>query len=190
MERDVSCTPVTMTRCVPRGTVGAHSRISTALARHVRRASGILVGLVLLAPLPAEAQTGGCTERLVGNVRVTASWAAPCESEWPLLPGDQYARFYTFQLDRQSDVAITLEEGIRRMSSLTAERLGLRDRGPLQPGLRADIAIFDRERIESRCTIEKPREYATGIVHVLVNGRLAIRNGQRTDDDGGEVLRP
>lgn len=71
-----------------------------------------------------------------------------------------------------------------RMSSLTAERRGLRDRVP------ADITIFDRERIESRCTIEKPREYATGIVHALVDGRLAIRNGQRTDDDGGEVLRP
>lgn len=76
------------------------------------------------------------------------------------------------------------------MSSLTAERRGLRDRGRLQSGLPADITIFDRERIESRCTIEKPREYATGIVHALVDGRLAIRNGQRTDDDGGEVLRP
>ena len=85
---------------------------------------------------------------------------------------------------------LTLEEGIRSMSSLMAERLGLRDRGRLQPGPQADTTIFDRERIESRGTIEKPREYATRIVHALVNGRLAIRCGQRTDDDGGEVLRP
>ena len=76
------------------------------------------------------------------------------------------------------------------MSSLKAERLGLRDRGRLQSGLPADITIFDRERVESRCTIKMPREYATGIVHALVSGRLAMRNGQRTDDDGGEVLGP
>ena len=47
-----------------------------------------------------------------------------------------------------------------------------------------------RERIESRCTMKKPREYATGIDHVLVNGRLAMRDGVRTQDGGGEVLRP
>ena len=97
------------------------------------------------------------------------------------------ARFLALYVGERG--VLTLEEGIRRMSSLTAERLGLRDRGRLQPGLPADITIFDRERIESRCTIEQPREYATGIVHVLVNGPLAIRNGQRTDD-GSEVLRP
>ena len=76
------------------------------------------------------------------------------------------------------------------MTSLPAERVGIRDRGRLQPGLKADITVFDRARIESRCTMKKPREYATGIDHVLVNGRLAMRDGVRTQDDGGEVLRP
>ena len=85
---------------------------------------------------------------------------------------------------------LSLAEGIRRMTSLPAERVGIRDRGRLRPGLKADITVFDRARIESRCTIERPREYATGIVHVLVNGRLAMRDGARTKDDGGEVLRP
>ena len=98
------------------------------------------------------------------------------------------ARFLALYV-RQRGV-LTLEEGIRRMTSLPAERLGIRDRGRLQPGLKADITVFDRAKIESRCTVENPREYATGIDHVLVNGRLAMRDGARTEDDGGEVLRP
>ena len=68
--------------------------------------------------------------------------------------------------------------------------MGVLEAGTVGGEARTEFGVFDRERIESRCTIEKPREYATGIVHALVDGRLAIRNGQRTDDDGGEVLRP
>ncbi len=98
------------------------------------------------------------------------------------------ARFLALYVRQRS--VLSFAEGIRRMTSLPAERVGIRDRGRLRAGLKADITVFDRARIESRCTIEKPREYATGIVHVLVNGRLAMRDGARTEDDGGEVLRP
>ena len=85
---------------------------------------------------------------------------------------------------------LSLEEGIRRMTALPAERLGLRDRGLLQPGLAADITVFDKAAIQSRCTIKEPRTYASGIVHVLVNGRFAKRDGARTEVDSGFVLRP
>ena len=85
---------------------------------------------------------------------------------------------------------LSLEEGIRRMTALPAERLGLRDRGLLQPGLAADITVFDKAAIQSRCTIKEPRTYASGIVHVLVNGRFAMRDGARTEVDSGFVLRP
>ena len=85
---------------------------------------------------------------------------------------------------------LSLEEGIRRMTSLPAQRLGLRDRGRLQPGLAADVTVFDKTAIRSRCTIKEPRTYASGIVHVLVNGRFAMRDGARTEIDGGAVLRP
>lgn len=85
---------------------------------------------------------------------------------------------------------LSLAEGIRRMTSLPAERLGLIDRGRLRPGMCADITVFDRASIRSECTVRAPREYATGIAHVLVNGVFAMRDGARTDDDGGQVLRP
>ena len=85
---------------------------------------------------------------------------------------------------------LTLEEGIRRMTSLPAQRLGLPDRGLLQPGLSADVTVFDKSTIRSRCTIKEPRVYASGIAHVLVNGQFAMRDGARTEVDNGSVLRP
>ena len=98
------------------------------------------------------------------------------------------ARFLGLYIrDRQ---VLSLEEGIRRMTSLPAERLGLRDRGLLQPGLAADVTVFDKSTVQSRCTIKEPRTYAGGIVHVLVNGRFAMRDGARTEVDNGSVLRP
>ena len=85
---------------------------------------------------------------------------------------------------------LSLEEGIRRLTSLPAQRLGLPDRGRLQPGLVADVTVFDKAAIRSRCTIKEPRVHASGIVHVLVNGRFAMRGGARTEVDNGSVLRP
>jgi len=85
---------------------------------------------------------------------------------------------------------LTLEEGIRRLTALPAERLGLADRGRLRAGLRADVTVFDKASVRSRCSARAPREYATGIAHVLVNGRFAMRAGNRTDNDAGRVLRP
>ena len=85
---------------------------------------------------------------------------------------------------------LPLAEGIRRITSLPADRLGIKDRGRLRRGFAADITIFDKNAIQSRFTIKQPRAYADGIVHVLVNGRLAMRDGARTEEDGGTVLRP
>ena len=85
---------------------------------------------------------------------------------------------------------LSLEEGLRRMTSLPAERLGLSDRGRLQSGLKADITVFDKAAIQSECTIKNPRAYASGITHVLVNGQFAMRDSQRTPNDAGTVLRP
>ena len=85
---------------------------------------------------------------------------------------------------------LTLEEGIRRLTSLPAERLGIRDRGLLQAGMQADITVFDQTNVNSNCTAKMPREYATGIAHVLVNGGFAMKDGVRCDADFGRVLRP
>ena len=85
---------------------------------------------------------------------------------------------------------LSLEEGVRRLTALPAARLGLRDRGRIETGARADIAVFDAAAIESHCDVHHPRRYASGIAHVLVNGGIAFRDGERTEVDSGQVLRP
>jgi len=84
---------------------------------------------------------------------------------------------------------LNLEEGLRKITSLPAERLGLKDRGKLKPGYAADICVFDAANIASTCSARHPRRYATGIAHVFVNGRASMRDGKRTDVNAGEVIR-
>ena len=84
---------------------------------------------------------------------------------------------------------LNLEDGIRRITSLPASRLGVADRGLIKTDLFADITVFDPKGIESHCGIDDLRRYASGIVHVLVNGKLSMHNGKRTDIDAGIALR-
>ncbi len=84
---------------------------------------------------------------------------------------------------------LSLEEGIRKLTAVPAERLGLKDRGKLRPGYRADICVFDPSKIASNCTARHPRRYASGIAQLLVNGKPSMRNGERTPVNAGEVLR-
>lgn len=88
--------------------------------------------------------------------------------------------------DRQ---ILSLGEAIHKITALPAARLGLKNRGRLQPGCHADICVFDAANIASNATAKNPRRYASGIAHVLVNGVLAMDDGQRTRDNGGQVLR-
>lgn len=84
---------------------------------------------------------------------------------------------------------ISLEEAIRRISGLPAERIGIRDRGTLRPGAVADVTVFDMDQVVYRCTVEDPRQHPSGFVHVYVNGKAAVSGGQRTDVNAGAVLR-
>ena len=84
---------------------------------------------------------------------------------------------------------MSLSEGIRRITALPALRLGVRDRGSLKTGNWADVTVFDPAQIESRFTVKKPRTYPGGIAHVMVNGQFAMRDGARTDNNSGRVLR-
>lgn len=84
---------------------------------------------------------------------------------------------------------LPLAEALRRITSLPAERIGIRDRGTLNVGNWADITVFDADAIEGRFSVRKPREFAGGIAHVLVNGELTIEAGRRTDRNAGQVLR-
>jgi N-acyl-D-amino-acid deacylase len=84
---------------------------------------------------------------------------------------------------------ISLEEAIRRLTSLPAGNLKITDRGLLKPGYFADIAVFDPETIQDHATFENPHQYATGMVHVFVNGTQVLRNGEHTGATPGRFVR-
>jgi N-acyl-D-amino-acid deacylase len=85
---------------------------------------------------------------------------------------------------------ISLQEAIRRMTSLPASRLRLEDRGVLREGMKADITIFDAGKVHDDATFDEPHRFASGIEHVLVNGRFALRDGElQAHTRAGAVLR-
>jgi N-acyl-D-amino-acid deacylase len=84
---------------------------------------------------------------------------------------------------------IPLEEAVRRLTSLPAANLGIRDRGVLRPGAFGDIVVFDPAAISDHATFQKPHQYSTGVVHVLVNGKPVLKNGEHTGAKPGMVVR-
>ena len=84
---------------------------------------------------------------------------------------------------------VSLQEMIRKMTSMPAARIGIVDRGVLAPGMKADVTIFDPVTIRDTATYERPSQYAHGIVHVLVNGALTIENAEHTGMLEGRILR-
>ncbi len=83
---------------------------------------------------------------------------------------------------------LSLEEAIRKMSSQSARRLGIHDRGLITKGYFADIAIFDPNEIIDKATFENPHQYAIGTKFVLVNGTVVVENGQHTGARPGRIL--
>jgi N-acyl-D-amino-acid deacylase len=84
---------------------------------------------------------------------------------------------------------IPLEEAIRRMTSLPAENLKLDRRGRLKVGYFADVVVFDPAKVQDHATYERPHQYATGVIHVFVNGVPVLRNGEHTGATPGRVVR-
>ncbi len=84
---------------------------------------------------------------------------------------------------------IPLEEAVRRLTSLPAANLGIRDRGMLAAGHFADLAIFDPATIADRATFEQPHQYAVGMRHVFVNGTQVLADGEPTGALPGRVVR-
>ncbi len=89
----------------------------------------------------------------------------------------------------REDRALTLEDAVRRMSSMPAHRLGLFDRGIVAPGMVADLLVFDPDSIQDRATYENPLQYATGVDWVLVNGVPVIAEGELQPAKPGRLLR-
>jgi N-acyl-D-amino-acid deacylase len=84
---------------------------------------------------------------------------------------------------------IRLEEAIRRMTSLPAQKFNLRDRGLLREGMAADIVVFDESAIGDAATFVNPHAYSTGFRFVLVNGEVVVDSGKHTGIRSGHVLK-
>ena len=84
---------------------------------------------------------------------------------------------------------VPVEEAVARLTARAADRLGLRDRGRIVPGLRADLVLVDPERFLDTATYDEPRRYPDGVVGVWVAGRRVWRNGAPTGERPGGVVR-
>ena len=90
----------------------------------------------------------------------------------------------------REEKVLTIENAVRKMTSLPAQKLGLKDRGILREGMWADVVVFDPKRVVDEATYEDPHRYPEGIEYVLVNGEIVVDIGEHTGALPGKVLRP
>lgn len=88
----------------------------------------------------------------------------------------------------RDEQVINLEEAIRRMTSLPAQKFGLKDRGLIQEGMAADLVIFDQDRIKDNSTFTAPHQYSSGFKYVLVNGLIVVDNEVHLGVKPGKLL--
>ena len=89
----------------------------------------------------------------------------------------------------RDEKVLTLEEAIRRMTSLPAQKFQFHNRGLLREGFAADIVLFDENVVKDLSTYEKPHQYSTGFKDVIVNGQITYENGQHTGVRNGTILK-
>lgn len=88
----------------------------------------------------------------------------------------------------REEKVITLEEAIRRMTSLAAQKFQLKGRGLLKEGMAADIVIFDDKTVSDHATFDNPHQYSTGFHYVLVNGQVVVENTKHVGTRSGVAL--
>ncbi|HEX6096838.1 MAG TPA: D-aminoacylase [Thermoanaerobaculia bacterium] len=88
----------------------------------------------------------------------------------------------------RDEQVIPLEEAVRRLTSLPATNLGIAERGALKEGYFADVVVFDPQTIAAHATYDNPRQYATGVEHVFVNGTQVLKDGEHTGAKPGRVV--
>jgi N-acyl-D-amino-acid deacylase len=84
---------------------------------------------------------------------------------------------------------ISLETAIHKMAAKPAKRFGIKKRGVLKEGNFADIVVFDPANVRTKSTVQQPRAYPEGIQLVVVNGAIALKNGEHSGSKTGKVLR-
>ena len=89
----------------------------------------------------------------------------------------------------RDEQVISVEEAVRKLTSLPAANLRIRDRGRLASGYFADVVVFDPETVQEHATYENPHQYSTGVHHVWVNGTQVLKDGEHTGATPGRVVR-
>ena len=115
--------------------------------------------------------------------------------EWALADGPTHPRAYgtyprVFRKYVREEGHLTWEEAVRKMTSAVADRLGLRNRGRIEPGYYADLVVFDPETIADRATFAAPHQLSVGVREVFVNGIEVVKNGTHTGKTPGRFVRP
>ena len=111
----------------------------------------------------------------------------------PLARGKPHPRSYgTFprilgKYVREENI-LTLQDAIRKMTSMPAQKLGLSERGLIREGFWADLVVFDPEVVADKATYKDPHQYPHGIEYVVVNGEIVIEKGEHTGNLPGKVL--
>jgi N-acyl-D-amino-acid deacylase len=131
---------------------------------------------------------------------ISLPWVSFCSDSAALAPEGRFLQWSTHpraygsfarvlgKYVRDEEV-ISLEEAVRRLSSLAAQTLRLDRRGLLRPDYFADVVVFDPDRIQDHATFDEPHRYATGVHHVAVNGTLVLRDAEHTGALPGRVVR-
>jgi N-acyl-D-amino-acid deacylase len=88
----------------------------------------------------------------------------------------------------REEKVLSLEEAVKKMTSITAERFSLNDRGVIREGAWADLVLFDPQTITDKATYTDPHQYPEGIPYVIVNGMVVIDQGEHTGALPGQVL--
>jgi N-acyl-D-amino-acid deacylase len=83
---------------------------------------------------------------------------------------------------------ISMREAVRKMTSLPASILGLKERGQVRAGYHADLVLFDPDTVDDRATFLQPKQYSRGIRYVIVGGTVVVDGGDHTDARPGQVL--
>jgi len=83
---------------------------------------------------------------------------------------------------------ITLPEAVKKMTSMNADKISIRDRGRLKEGFAADVTVFDQDRVIDRATFEQPHQFPVGIKYVIVNGVVTVDNERHTGALAGQVI--
>lgn len=89
----------------------------------------------------------------------------------------------------REEKTLILEEAIKKMTSLPANKIGLKNRGIIKEGYWADIAIFNKNEVKDKATFENPHQYPEGIYYVIVNGQIAVDNGKITGLKPGKIIK-